>query len=64
MEKIPYRQGQPEPGPEYILAQLVDDDGTLRLFWVLAKELISGEKGILETGSRGDSAETNGGAPQ
>jgi hypothetical protein len=38
--KIPYREGEPAPGPEYILADVVDaQDNKQGLYWLLPKDL-------------------------
>ncbi len=43
IEKIPFREGEAAPGPEYIKAQMVDDDGKdMGFFWVKPGDLRRG----------------------
>jgi hypothetical protein len=43
IHQIPYVEGEPAPGPEYILAKTLDDDGKdLGLFWVKPGDLQGG----------------------
>src|SRR4051812_24329444 len=41
-EHIPYRDGEPAPGPEYIRARLVDEQGQAEEVWINPNDLQHG----------------------
>jgi hypothetical protein len=41
-EPIPYREGEPAPGPEYVLARLRGEDGSEQMVWIRPEELKQG----------------------
>jgi len=41
-DRIPYREGEPPPGPDYVRVQIVDEEGNDEgLFWVKATDIKS-----------------------
>ena len=43
MDKIPYREGEPPPPGNYVLAELIDDDGrSTGRYWIKPEDLHKG----------------------